>query len=316
MRALLGLLLLVPLVAGCTGGTDDPPGVDPATGGPEAPDAPVPLELPTWSVGRYWTFSTPFAGEVTYVVAGEDATSWTMATDNPQVAFFDAQNDVSFLGSTRRSDLAGSQGSDAVAYFDFPLEAGKTWTTTWDGLPVTVEVLEVAGPLAVLEARAPDRTHVSYTYDAAVGWFSEVTFHDENGTAGEPLRLLRAGEGFAGEVVHWVLGEVLTMETAIDGAPRSNLGLATIAPGTTDLHLTVALTCTEGSVALDLRSPENGVEASWHGSCPGTVQHAGVLLDAPPPGDYTLHLVASAPGGGHIDLTLLARTLVRTPVRA
>lgn len=207
MRSLPVLVMLAAAaLAGCT---DDGSSSGAAGDGDASSDALV--IAPTWDIGDSWTFeNTGPDGEtsvMSLVVTGEEGGDYIIDTNEPTVAYFHAQMDISYLGEVRKSDLAGSQGSDRVRYFDFPLEDGKAWSTSWDGLTVDVEVTDVAGGTVSLAATTGGRAFADYTYSVDDRFMGEIDFYDENGTQAFRMELTDSGSGFSGTVYRYTLHE-------------------------------------------------------------------------------------------------------------
>lgn len=191
-------------LAGCTDRPSD------AGTTPEGPP-PSAIEVPTWSVGDHWIYRTlgpdGQAGSVTIVVTAEEGGDYVVDTNERTTAYFHATDEISYLGKVRKADLAGSQGSDRVQYFEFPLEVGKTWTTPWDGERVSVEVKHVEAGEAHMEATLGGTLFADYRY--ADGFLGSIQFHDENGTPTYLMELDGQGSDFTGTVYRYALEEPL-----------------------------------------------------------------------------------------------------------
>jgi hypothetical protein len=238
------LLLLLTAFAGCSGKTEAAD--QPSTATAASTDTGLPL--PRWAVGDAWTYKVG-SDKATYVVTGETGGDWTMETDSPERAFQNLRDDVSRLGPQRKSDLAGSQGTDRVEFFQWPLTEGKTWGTQWDHHPVTITAHLVAGA-AHLEARAANGTLVyRYTYDAATRWFHELHHYAADGSELIGFTLEAAVHNWTGAIARWDL------KTVTDGHGDLSQGFAGSAtydvPLTaTDVWLDVALTCATGTATI------------------------------------------------------------------
>jgi len=220
--ALLGavavLAALVPL-AGCSG---DAPAPAPGTGGPAGGDpseADLLAAAPEWAVGDWWSYGVSLGGDgggapTVYVVSEDLGSDWRVDTDSDERAFQDARDDISRLGPQRKSDLAGSQGSDRVEYFRFPIEANATWTTRWDRQDVTIRVESVDGRGATLAAHNATHRMYTYRYDAAAGWFQRLDRHGPDGAVAFSLLLLDHGTSWKGTAVRWTLVELLDGDMA------------------------------------------------------------------------------------------------------
>lgn len=176
--------------------------------------APVPL----WRVGDAWGVSSSGAGaneEHTVVVTGVSGTSYALATTSESTAGYDAVYDISWLGGIRTSDLAGSQQGGPVKFFDFPLTDGKTWTTTWDGLEVTLTAKAnpaISTPMGTkpgfdITGMAGDEVHASYDYVPALRWWSRLAFP----TQGYEIRVTSTTANWTGTVVSATANEVLSI---------------------------------------------------------------------------------------------------------
>lgn len=314
-------LLLAGVLAGCLvgGGGGEAADAEPsqAQAPAEAPGGEV-LEAPNWSVGDHWSYAVDDR-ETTWVVTGETADAWILDTTDREAAFIDARNDVSFFGERRKADLAGSQEGEPVEYFDWPLEEGKTWTTTWDGVRRTVTVESVEDGTAELVATQDERVAVEYTYDASAGHLGRFAFLDENGTKVIDAQLTGSGSDFQGTALRW------TLETAVDvdgtfGAEPAAEGFGFEVPeGATDLWLDLAIRC-PGPGAYDVGFGNGGVEGngsgySERGNCPAEVDVTGPVVEEPDPGAYRGGVAASSPAGeGSYDALLLVRTLEEVEV--
>lgn len=242
-------MLLAGLLAGCSGDApaDGPSGSDalPSHG---AHNAGTHLLAPNWTLGDYWTWSSPQIEEpYTSVLVAESATDWTMGTDNQEIAFFDARFDIASLGAVRKSDLAGSQGSTRVQFFQFPMMAGNTWSTTWDELPLTMEVVDVQGGIAKIEAKRADGTfYAKYTYDDNKGYFGQIDYYNDDGTEiGFSSRITGSGKGFSGDLVRWTYTTALEMGGPIAGtAFGQNLPVPLTI---TDVYAELFVDCTAGA---------------------------------------------------------------------
>lgn len=243
-------LLLGALLAGCSdAGSDAPPsGTGDAMTHHGSMPAGTHLLAPNATLGDYWTWTSPQVdGPYTSVIAAEQGDDWVMATDHPDIAFFDARSDIASLGAVRKSDLAGSQGSTRVQFFDFPLTANKTWSTTWDEDPMSLRVLEVSGGVADIEARRADGTlYAAYTYDDAKGYFGEIAYYDDTGTTvGFEAKITASGRGFSGDLIRW------TYETVFEqSGPIGGPGFAQNFPvplTATDVYAELAVECTSGT---------------------------------------------------------------------
>ena len=308
--ALPGLVLAV-LLAGCFGGGKPGGSPDPENG--DGQEGPFTLDPPTWAVRDFWTYDTPF-GEATYVVTEDAGQDWILDITNQDTAWYDAQTDVSRLGPVRKSDLAGSQGSDRVEFFHWPVTMNDTWQTTWDGLALTIQVLEVDEDSALFSAvNATGGLVYAYEYDEEFRWFETLTSYDAAGAEAFSLSISEHGHNFTGDVYRW------TFETLVDyaalGPGNLDVQQVTVGDAVTDLWLRLAVQCDENggySYALypaGSTAVEDGYEAGDQCTPPGHIQE-GPVVEAPAPGQWA-SVVLSGGGPTPVDaeVLLLARTL-------
>jgi hypothetical protein len=330
MRARVAVaLLLVPLaLAGCTGpSTSSSPGAG-ATAAAGAGDASAAsLPMPAWAVRDAWTYRSGDA-TVTYVVTADQGGDWFMETDSPERAFANLRDDVSRLGPQRKSDLAGSQGSDRVEFFQWPLTDGKTWTTLWDHQPVAITA-HVAAGVATLEAKDRNGTMVyHYTYDPAVRWFKELHHYGADGKEVIGFTLVEAKHGWTGKVARWALQEVTHAHGDLASGPDSAVTFD-VPLTATDVWAKLDFTCASGSVLggvdpFPVVTSVLGVEPRGIGDgglpCPVDAHHEGSAgaPKAPPQGGssetWSWAVVAPAGTVGTYNLEVLVRTLTMAPV--
>lgn len=325
-RPLLAVALVLPLgLAGCAGngGGSTSPTAGAAARGPAAPHALMP---PVLKVGDWWNYTAP-GGALSYVVSADNGDDYTMDTDNPGLAFFNALSDVSTLGPIRKADLAGSQGSDRVAFLQWPLVDGKNWTTTWDGLPIHITA-KVAGGEARMEGRRANGTlYVAYTYSNRTRWFTDLDFKDPKGESAFELKLQASGAKFPGTIKRWDLAKVVDLKGDLASPPVP--ASYNVPVSATDVYVTASVSCTTGLAEVGT-SPAPFVGAATGtdprgggvgGSpCPlgDTFAGSAGAPKAPPQGGATEtwgYSVTTAPGtAGSYALTILVRTLHASPV--
>lgn len=266
MRTLALLVLLTASLAGCSDGGkgDDAGSGGTGVGAHGAHDAATHLLAPTWEVGQWWKLeSEQSSGPFTHVVSGESGDDWILDTDSPDIAFFNARSDISFLGKVRKSDLAGSQGAQRVEFFQFPLTQGKNWTTSWDGVAIDIHVAAVESGKARLEARHANGTpYADYTYDEKTGYFGEYSFYAPDGvTVGFAAKVASAGKAFSGDLVRWEFAVLYEQSGPMNPAGRT----LDVDGGFTDVWASVALTCDTGAVTLNFGPLQGLVEAGGRG---------------------------------------------------
>jgi hypothetical protein len=237
MRSHVLAILAALVAAGCLG--SDAPGaaetasrdgiepaviVDPAE---IAPDAATSAAAPLWLPGDAWAITTHGDTEeqavlVVTVASGE---SYNLATTSESMAAWDAMLDVSYVGRIRASDLAGFQRDQPVKYFDFPLEEGKSWTTTWDGLEITLTATKGARGFDIVGTTAEGAEYVTYDFVPDLKWWSHIEFVEGYG-----FRVDRFTSEWRGELAQATANLVFEMSST---APTLNPGSGafTIAEG-------------------------------------------------------------------------------------
>lgn len=202
-KAVLSLLMLVPLLAGCANqGAPEP--APSSTGGVQYQDevvqvavdtmprdAPAPgertlLEAPRWRLGEWWTYTMTdgFTGgtyEFTRVVVGEDRAAGNYLVGFPVESF---SNDVMLFhipgyGDIAQSNLAYETHDAYFQMLDFPLTDGKEWEAEFEGTGKGPALVTVDGGKANIELISPNY-NVQATYDPEIGEISEMTIN--NGT--------------------------------------------------------------------------------------------------------------------------------------
>ena len=327
---LLALASAALALAGCAEkGGEDAGGA--GTGGAADADADglaaASIAAPTpWAVGDAWTYS--FNGvDSTYVVTQDAGADWIVETDSEERAFSNQREDISRLGPQRKSDLAGSQGAERLEFFRWPLEAGRTWSTRWDGVDVDVRVLEGGtAEVQTLEAtatgdgaRADGGPLYRYTYDAGAGWFGELHRFGPDGSEMVTLTLTKAVHGWTGTIVRWSLETVIEDAGNDPMAPPFVMGPFEVASGATDIWAEYHFACGgNGGYAVTIEPVNPGLAGQQgtaaNGQCT-QVDFAGVVQDGPHPGTWTMAVSA---GGQTIDyqFAILVRTRQDVPFPA
>ncbi len=308
------LVLACFLMAGCA---DDPPASAPEDETP--PEVTSTLGPPTWEVGDSWSWKAPW-GDYTLVVTGQTATDYIIGSNDPGTAWFNEMEPVSMMGPQRKSDLAGSQGSARVQFFDWPLEDGRQWATQWDGNDYRVVASEQPDGSFRMQAHQAEVVRIEYTYDPSLKWFSELTFYDENGTDPQSVKISDFQAGWTGEIATWTY-EVIdegTLSGATTGPPKTY----TIPPAT-DLYLSVTMSCNEAGPVFFALGPAESLPTIATGSggdgytinreCPSEVADELVVSETPSEGNWgMLHAFGSS--DAELSYSFMARTLEMVPV--
>jgi hypothetical protein len=257
-------------MAGCAGEDPDADLAGTTTTGPPPP--PGTAAPPTWRVGDWWnyTFTAGSGGGATVVVSGETSADYVMDTDSQSTAFFNAREDISYLGPVRKADLAGSQGTQRVEFLRWPLRAGENWTTTWDGEERRIEVTRVApdGVTDLASRRLDGRLHATYTFDPAARWMRSWTFHDDAGEPAFAAELASSGGNFTGTLHRWTLEHAVQWAGNLSGAAQTVT--FQVPPTATDVYWDLAIDCTAGAyVFLGGRAVVfDGTGYNSEGACP------------------------------------------------
>lgn len=256
-RSVVLFLLLALLLAGCTSDGDD---LEPtegttdgggASGGNETDGQAVATgqQPAPWDVGHYWSYQTSFGTDFTLVVSEDKGDDWYLDTPEEDTAWFNVRDPISYLGDVRKSDLAGSQGSNRVQYFDFPLEEGKEWTTSWDGVERRIVTVE-ANETFRFEAYQDGELAVEYDYDPEVGWFTEVVFYEgEDGQESFSFTLNDHQTGWTGDVVRWDAESYVNLDERFSLAGGSSASF-TVDDDVEELWIRYWFHCEEGHTGL------------------------------------------------------------------
>lgn len=135
---------------------------------------------PQWKTGEWWQYKlvddfTGASTEVTRVVAGTDGDDFLVGM--PAMQF---RHDIMVLhmpgfGQVSRANLSFEVHDARFAPLKFPIKAGDTYPTEWEGQPTTVTVVTAADGIATLEATNPQGgDNVQMTYNAEVGEITKL----------------------------------------------------------------------------------------------------------------------------------------------
>ena len=243
------------LLAGCIGGSDP---VESASVGPDAPSvdaAAAPLlkaldknasvEAPEWRVGDAWTTELNGVDDgdrATLVVVAADGGSYQMRPTSESLATYDAMFDISYVGKVRASDLAGHQQDQPVKFFDFPMKDGSAWSTTWDGLDVSLHAgfaPSIPTPLGpqpgfiIQGTTAKGDPYVEYDYVPALKWWSHIQF-----AQGYGFKITGVQQNWTGQYAVATAKTLLTLGTAAPVA-STPAGTFTVEPDQTAVAMTI-----------------------------------------------------------------------------
>lgn len=305
VQLVASVLLLLPALAGCIGGSDEagaatvdqPEAMLLGAGNETAAGANLSLvEAPVWSVGDAWTVSTPDRS-LTLVVTQADASGYTLSTDNEDVASYDAMFDVSFLGRIRASDLAGEQGGVPIQFFSFPLEDGKKWSTQWDGLTIDLTATfnpAVSTPLGarpgfMIEGKNGEESYVHYSYVPDLRWWSHIAFE------GYEVKVEKVAQNWTGTYVEAVAKPVFESATSLPFA-MSGVGAFTVDEGQSFLMLSLAGEAEAHARALFITDPSGA---------PYMTQTSNVEASPQPDRYFLTERMPATPGQWHIAAPLL-----------
>lgn len=239
----LGVIVLAIFLSGCFGADESPSDDGSAATGDAVPDT-VSIDRPTWAVGHWWSYAGSEGETRTWVVT-EASGAYVVDVTAEDFAFTDAAlSDISTIGAVSL-DLDGSQDGTAVAFFDWPLTDGKTWSLEWDGMPFEATAA-VTPDLASITAVSGDTVR-TYTYDVAAGWFGSIE-STVNGTVEWGMGLVASGADFAGRYVRYEIHD----EERLVFDPTSgqqDAGDLEVPDDATDVWYDLDLTCVSSSVA-------------------------------------------------------------------
>jgi hypothetical protein len=317
-RLPVALILLSILVAGCLGGADPletpgtAPGDDevPGPGTPEHDDAVKAGRVaPAWAPGHYWSYETTMGTGFGLAVSHDHGENWYLDTTSAGLAWRHVQSELSIIGEIRKTDLAGRQGSERVAFLSFPLDEGKTWTTKWDGAERTVKVA-ATGTTFLLEAYEGEDLRVRYTYDPAVLWLREMVFFTAEGETTLRITLSEHTKGWAGEVYRW-RGDLLMSHTHTGQSIASQQAFA-VPEDTGELWTSITWRCGGDTglllVSVTPHAPDATEEAfGLQAECEA---QEITIVGEPSAGDWSYQVLAtSGAEDGTLDSQIWARTL-------
>lgn len=278
-RPLLPILLVSLVATGLAGCADDGPGDD----DPPADDDPAMASatLPTWDVGDWWRYRFSDGNEITWAVSAVDGADYILDVDNEDIAFFHAAfAEVSTIGRVARADLAGSQESGPVKFFDWPLAVNKSWTTTWDGQQFAATVVDMEDGRWRI-GYENDRGHRIVIYDEAAQWFRTTVAYDANRTEIWRADLAASGAAYTGSLVRW---DILYDATFSVGFAEPSHNEFDVPEAATDVWYQIEVWCDpdglegdQGLYAYAIRPPESEPLVEDIGNCPHQELLSGTL---------------------------------------
>lgn len=266
------------------------------------------LGPPQWVVGDHFGHHVFFGAgdnEGTHyetVVVAADATGWTLAGTNRDIAITEAVFDIPILGHVRRDLSTTSFGGEWQVY-SFPLRDGKTWATslmTFDAngqvFPVEVRFTATYNPsIVTAKGNRPGFDIVGITDDGplletnyvpAIGWYTEMKWYDLSTEAPDDLVLrsisMGTGTGWTGDyhvitaaplIEHFTL--LAPDPSAVQPNPQATF---TVAEGTTTVWGFAFAYAANGVQGMAMVDPQHGHHEFY---AVGTEQESSVSIDLP-----------------------------------
>lgn len=272
---------------------------------------------PTWNIGDYWVYKDGAGNQNTFAVSGDTGTDYIIDTDSELFAFFNALEDISTLGAQRQSDLAGSQGSDRIEFFRFPLQDGATWTTTWDGATRTITTTALGDGTYGFASNAEDGTpHARYTYDPAARWFGALEFLAPDGTTLFANQLVEAGTGYTGELIRYDIETVFDRNDDEGDTPVQYDAVTaefTQSETHTDVFLSYGASCGAGHILFTVVPDEPTSDTQGHSDntpCPKSSGFFGSLGSQPGQWGITLIRATDSDAAFNAQVHLRTRTTI------
>lgn len=278
------LMFMVLALAGCA---DEP---DVPRIGEETKTFERQVDVPTWNVGDMWEYQTSGGGLIKLIVTSTEGGAYSLDTNDTNLAFFDDQFDISYIGPIGKEDLTGKQGTSLVQFFDFPLHDNKTWNAKWDGAILDIVAHDLGNDRFHVIASKDGNMVNQYQYSNNTRFFDWISFTDGAGTEQFRMDLVRAQQGWSGDAIR-VESEALEVF-----APGPNVKVFQMNAVDGDVFLQVGYGCTTGTYSIavgPVESAGNIVLASQGGDgysdeglCPATGQFGGVIADTATDGNW------------------------------
>lgn len=196
----LALLMVTVGLAGCT--TEE----DPSEASDGGEDEPLTAEIPRWRLGDAWTYTIDTHGfpetQTTMMVYDESADLYRIGSTNEETALQHAIFEVNpQLGRIQKGNLGVFEKGEPRAMYEFPIEDGDTWTTSFfirqhggqlNAEATYSEAIETGmGAFEGFEIVAENREgfRVTYDYIPEIRWFSKLIVEDTDGTQLHELRV-------------------------------------------------------------------------------------------------------------------------------
>ncbi len=281
MPRLTGTLMVLLLLSGCFGSSDEEPG-EPAQGDETVnPDLRLDISAPPpeWALGLSWKYAVEIPGLPTsrFVmgVAEDQGNLWIVATENRTKALHHALYSTNpVLGRITKTGLSPYQSGEPVEMFRFPLTDRLTWTGTFFDESMTFEAVYDDAVLTLpnvylpgfrLQATAASGAKVVYNYVEAVQWFTDFQYYNASGAKQIHLSLEDYGDPFRG-AFHFLRGKDLLVDsfrastdatapptfdvTADDGFGKVAVGIVAEGQGDTSAVVNLTLKDPAGTVRL------------------------------------------------------------------
>lgn len=281
---------------------------------PEDPNfVPVGLEAPTWNVGDMWEYRTT-GGTLKLAVTSDDGAAYTLDTNNTNIAFFEDQFDISYVGPIGKAHLSGKQGSTDVQYMNFPLHHNKEWTTTWDGLQMDMVSHDNEDGTFHIGAYVDGVRINQYQYSNITKFWDWISFGDQNGTETFRMDLISYQKGWTGELIRVDASKF----SEYNDVGASVGGAADVEDA--DFYLQVGYSCEIGAYNIAI-GPAESIPSivtndpssdgfSDQGQCPVQAGFAGVVSTTPTEGNWGHAIV----GLDNVQGTLWLREFTRITI--